>query len=42
MGPKVQAAMQFAEQTGGRAAIGALNEIEGIVAGKKGTNIERR
>ena len=42
MGPKVQAAMQFAEQTGGRAAIGALNEIEGIVAGKNGTNIEKR
>jgi carbamate kinase len=42
MGPKVQAAMQFAEQTGGRAAIGALNEIEGIVAGKKGTNIVQR
>jgi carbamate kinase len=38
----VQAAMQFAEQTGGRAAIGALNEIEGIVAGKNGTNIEKR
>src|SRR4051794_24467445 len=41
MGPKVQAAMQFAERTGGRAAIGALNEIEGIVAGINGTNIEQ-
>jgi carbamate kinase len=39
MGPKVQAAMQFAEQTGKRAAIGALNEIEQIVAGTKGTNV---
>jgi carbamate kinase len=39
MGPKVQAAMQFAERTGGRAAIGALNEIEQIVEGTKGTNI---
>ncbi len=39
MGPKVQAAMQFVERTGKRAAIGALNEIEGIVEGEKGTNI---
>jgi carbamate kinase len=39
MGPKVQAAMQFVEKTGKRAAIGALNEIEGIVEGEKGTNI---
>jgi carbamate kinase len=39
MGPKVQAAIQFVERTGGRAAIGALHEIEGIVEGQKGTNI---
>jgi carbamate kinase len=39
MGPKVQAALQFVETTGGRAAIGALQDIEGIVEGTKGTNI---
>jgi carbamate kinase len=39
MGPKVLAAIQFVERTGGRAAIGALHEIEGIVEGEKGTNI---
>jgi carbamate kinase len=39
MGPKVEAAIQFAEKTGGRAAIGALQDIEGIVEGEKGTNI---
>ncbi len=39
MGPKVEAALQFVEKTGGRAAIGALQDIEGIVEGNKGTNI---
>ena len=39
MGPKVAAAIQFVEQTGKRAAIGALADIEGIVAGEKGTNV---
>jgi len=39
MGPKVEAALQFVESTGGRAAIGALQDIEGIVEGKLGTNI---
>ncbi len=39
MGPKVAAAVQFVEQTGKRAAIGALADIEGIVAGEKGTNV---
>jgi carbamate kinase len=39
MGPKVAAAVQFVERTGRRAAIGALNEIEEIVAGKAGTNV---
>jgi carbamate kinase len=41
MGPKVQAACQFAERTGKRAAIGSLEDIEGIVAGTAGTNVER-
>jgi carbamate kinase len=39
MGPKVAAAVQFVEKTGKRAAIGALADIEGIVAGEKGTNV---
>jgi carbamate kinase len=39
MGPKVQAAIQFVEKTGKRAAIGSLEEIEQIVAGAAGTNV---
>jgi carbamate kinase len=39
MGPKVAAAIQFAELTGKRAAIGTLNDIEAIVDGRKGTNV---
>ncbi len=39
MGPKVQAAVQFVERTGKRAAIGSLADIEHIVAGTAGTNI---
>jgi len=39
MGPKVQAAIQFAETTGKRVAIGALKDIEKIVAGEAGTNV---
>ncbi|RAN32240.1 carbamate kinase [Hyphomonas pacifica] len=37
MGPKVAAASSFARQTGARAAIGALKDIEAIVAGAAGT-----
>jgi carbamate kinase len=37
MGPKVAAALQFVEATGRRAAIGALADIEAIVAGTAGT-----
>ena len=37
MGPKVQAATQFVERTGNRAAIGALKDIAEIVGGTKGT-----
>ena len=33
MGPKVQAAVQFVERTGKRAAIGSLADIERIIAG---------
>ncbi len=39
MGPKVEAAVRFVEQTGGRAAIGALADIEQIVDGSAGTNV---
>jgi len=40
MGPKVEAAMAFVRETGKRAAIGSLEEIEKIVAGEAGTIIE--
>jgi carbamate kinase len=39
MGPKVDAAAQFVERTGKRAAIGSLAEIGEIVAGTAGTNV---
>ena len=39
MGPKVEAAIRFVEWTGHRAAIGALADIEGIVAGSRGTSV---
>ncbi len=42
MGPKVEAAVRFAEKTGYRAAIGSLDDIAGIVAGKAGTNVVTR
>jgi carbamate kinase len=42
MGPKVEAAARFATKTGRRAAIGSLEDIAGIVAGKAGTNVVSR
>ena len=39
MGPKVEAAAEFAEATGKRAAIGSLADIDGLVAGTAGTNV---
>jgi carbamate kinase len=39
MGPKVEAACRFVERAGGRAAIGGLAEIEGIVEGIAGTQV---
>jgi carbamate kinase len=42
MGPKVEAAARFAAKTGRRAAIGSLEDIAGIVAGKAGTNVVSR
>ena len=41
MGPKVDAACTFVERTGGRAAIGALGEIEEILSSRAGTVVER-
>jgi len=41
MGPKAEAAARFAAKTGKRAAIGALGDIDGIVAGEAGTNVVR-
>jgi carbamate kinase len=41
MGPKVEAAVAFVEETGRRAAIGSLDEIEQIVAGNAGTLVDR-
>jgi carbamate kinase len=41
MGPKVDAARQFAEATGRTAAIGALADIPDIVLGKKGTLVSK-
>jgi carbamate kinase len=40
MGPKVEAAVAFVEETGKRASIGSLEEIEQIVAGTAGTIVE--
>jgi carbamate kinase len=40
MGPKVEAAVRFVEHTGKRAAIGSLEQIEGIVDGTAGTQVE--
>jgi len=39
MGPKVAAACRFAEATGKKAAIGALSDLERILAGEAGTTI---
>jgi carbamate kinase len=36
MGPKVEAVCRFAEGTGGRAAIGQLDALPGLVEGNRG------
>jgi carbamate kinase len=41
MGPKVEAAVEFATATGKRAVIGSLDQIDGLVAGTAGTNVSR-
>ncbi len=40
MGPKVEAARRFVTNTGKRAAIGALEDLEKILAGEAGTTVE--
>lgn len=42
MGPKVEAACRFARRTGGEAVIGALADIDRIVAGDAGTRVKPR
>jgi carbamate kinase len=39
MGPKVKAACQFAEQTGGRAVIGSITQTQALLAGEAGTTV---
>jgi carbamate kinase len=39
MGPKAEAACRFVEQTGGRAAIGALDDASALIAGTAGTQV---
>lgn len=39
MGPKVEAAVDFVRQTGNRAAIGTLADLQALVAGTRGTTI---
>ena len=39
MGPKVDALVRFVEQTGNRALICNLDEIEAAVAGRAGTEV---
>ncbi|MGY2436506.1 amino acid kinase family protein, partial [Escherichia coli] len=39
IGPKVQAACEFARNTGSSAVIGSLENIEAIVQGRSGTRI---
>ena len=40
MGPKVEAAIAFAEHTGKPAAIGRLSEIGEVISGERGTRID--
>jgi carbamate kinase len=42
MGPKVEAAAQFAEECGGRAVITSPGALKRALAGKDGTWVERR
>jgi carbamate kinase len=39
MGPKVEAVCRFVERTGGRGAIGSLDEIDHLLSGRAGTQV---
>ena len=39
MGPKVQAACDFVNQTGGTACIGSLENIQDVLSARSGTRI---
>jgi carbamate kinase len=39
MGPKAEAACRMVEETGGRAAIGALSDLAGLLEGSAGTQV---
>jgi carbamate kinase len=39
MGPKIRAACQFVEQTGGRAVIGSIHDTPKLVSGEAGTEV---
>ncbi len=39
MGPKVDAVCRFVEATGNRGAIGALEDLDAIIAGTAGTEV---
>ena len=39
MGPKVQAACEFAEETGGLAAIGSIEDTPALLRGEAGTTV---
>jgi carbamate kinase len=39
MGPKVEAAAWFVQETGGRAAIGSLADASAVLAGERGTTV---
>jgi carbamate kinase len=39
MGPKVRAVCKFVEQTGGKAAIGSITDIEALLHGEAGTTV---
>jgi carbamate kinase len=39
MGPKVHAACQFVEQTGGKAVIGSITETQAMLRGEAGTTV---
>lgn len=40
MAPKVEAACEFAKRSGHRAVIGALAQIDALIAGTAGTSID--